>query len=138
MLVKFAQSAVFKMKINVEKKSFFGKTKKVTHTEYIKGCFASGICDESEVEHKVACALDKEAKNYEEIGYYDVQLCTDIEELYKHYPYEESDILERCAKLTTSIIYLCTLKVADVLKMLDGKQFAQYCKENKIFFTDIS
>lgn len=134
MLVEFNQPAVFQMKIDITR-GFF-KKKIVSETVYTKLSVANGVCDESEIDTKVQNGIYNWTKNFESQGYYDVVLCQDLEILKERYPTALN--LEKCANLTPTIEPLSEKTVSEVLEMLDGKQFAQYCQENKIFFENLS
>lgn len=134
MLVEFNQSAVFQMKIDVTK-GFF-KKKTVSETVYTKLSVANGVCDESEINGKVLSGISNWIKNFESQGYYDVVLCQDLEILKKRY--SDALNLEKCAYLTPTIEPLSKKTVSEVLEILNAKQFAQYCRENEIFFENLS
>lgn len=136
MLVRFNQPAVFQMKIDVVK-GFF-KKKTVSETVYIKLNAANGVCDESEVDDKVLSGIYDCIKDFESQGYYDVVLCQNLEILKEKYPYESISNLEKCVYLTPIEKPLSEMKFSEVLEILDGKQFAQYCRENEIFFENLS
>lgn len=132
MLVKYCLSAVFTGDYEVAK----GLFKKITfiRKEYIRQQVCGGICDSTEVETKINEALPKVIEEITSWGYSNVEVCTDACDIIKMFPYETKDWAQRKANLEPSIVYLSTLKVADVIKLVNGKQFAQYCKENEIIF----
>ena len=134
MLVRFNQPAVFQMKIDVTK-GFF-KKKTVSETVYTKLNVANGVCDESEIDAKIQNGIYNWTKNFEDQGYYDIVLCQDLEILKNRYPHALN--LEKCANLIPTIEPLSKKTVSEVLEMLDAKQFAQYCRENEIFFENLS
>ena len=135
MLVKFNQSAVFQMKIDVTK-GFF-KKKTVSETVYTKLSVARGVCDESEIDTKIQNGIYEWTKNFENQGYYDIVLCQDLKILKERYPYESISNLENCANFTPTKKSLSEMKVSEALETLNGKQFAQYCRENEIPFEKI-
>ena len=136
MLIKFNQSAVLQMKIDVNR-GFF-KKKTISETIYTKLSIANGVCDENEVDTKIQSGIYDWIKEFESQGYYDVVLCQNLETLKKKYPYDTIPDLERCVYLTPTIEPLSEMKISEILEMLNAKQFAQYCRENKIFFENLS
>lgn len=133
MLVRVWKGLVLKGYTTMEKG--FIRKKAVREDIYLS-CGISGlICDESEVEEKLAEAIKQKmsetkgwGNNFE--GW--TEICTDCEVLKKRYPFEDEYWLECVTSDEPTVEYISEYPMEKILKILNGQQFAQFCKENNL------
>lgn len=133
MLVRVWKSIVLKGYTTVEK-GFFKK--RMVREDIYLSCGISGlICDETEVEEKLAEALQQKMKETEGWGINFegwTELCTDRKILQKRYPYKDDYWFDCVTSGKPQIEYVSDYSMEKVLKVLNGQQFAQFCKENNL------
>lgn len=92
------------------------------------------ICDESEVEEKLAQAIEGLKANTKSwgINFEGWEICKDREILEKKYPFEDDRWLDKVTSDAPVIEYISEYPMEKVIKILNGAQFAQFCKENHL------
>lgn len=92
------------------------------------------ICDESEVEEKLAQAIEERKANTRHwgINFEGWEVCKDREVLEKKYPFEDDEWLDKVTSDAPVIEYISEYPMEKVIKILNGAQFAQFCKENHL------
>lgn len=133
MLVRVWKGLVLKGYTTTEK-GFIRK--RMVREDIYLSCGISGlICDESEVEEKLAEAIEKKMKETRGWGNSFegwTEICTDREILKKKYPYEDEYWLDSVTSEKPVIEYISEYPMEKILKILNGQQFAQFCKENNL------
>ena len=127
MLVKFHKGFIMEGITDKVEKKMFGRTEIERNVKIYVSTGVSGICDESEVEEKVAEAVANEmnsdgwGENFQ--GWKRLISAEEAKAIYDH----EYTHLN---KITTEPIN--SWKMDRIIKELTGAQFAQFCKENGI------
>ena len=133
MLVRVWKGFVLKGYTNKEKGVF--KKKLVREDIYVSTGITPIICDESEVKERLAEAIEKKMKTTPGwgIGFEGwTEICKDKDTLTKKYPFEDEYWLECVTSDEPTIEYISEYPMEKILKILNGQQFAQFCKENNL------
>lgn len=133
MLVRVWKGFVLKGYTNKEKGVF--KKKLVREDIYVSTGITPIICDESEVKERLAEAIKKKMKTTPGwgIGFEGwTEVCKDKDTLTKKYPFEDEHWLEYVTSDEPTIEYISEYPMEKILKILNGQQFAQFCKENNL------
>ena len=132
MLVRVWKSLVLEGTTTVEKGII--RKRLVKEKIYVSRGISALVCDESEVEEKLAQAIEDLKANTRSwgINFEGWKICKDREILEKKYPFEDDEWLDRVTSDIPVIEYISEYPMEKVIKILNGVQFAQYCKENKL------
>lgn len=131
MLVRFWKSLVLEGTTTVEKGII--RKRLVKEKTYVSRGI-NLICDESEVEEKLAQAIEELKANTRHwgINFEGWEICKDREILKKKYPFEDDRWLDKVTSDAPVIEYISEYPMEKVIKILNGAQFAQFCKENHL------
>lgn len=132
MLVRVWKGLALEGTTYVEKGIF---NKRLVKKNIYLSCGISGlICDESEVKEKLAAAIEEKLKTSKGWGvnFEGWKICTDRKALEKHYPFEDAEWFDTVMSDTPVIERISEYPMEKVLKILNGAQFAQFCKENNL------
>jgi hypothetical protein len=134
MLVRVWNGFVLKGYTKKEKGVF--KKRLVREEIYVATGITPFVCDESEIEEKLTEAIEKKMKTTPGWGIdFEgwTEICKDRKTLAKKYPYEEEYWLDcMTSEEPASIEYISEYPMEKILKVLNGQQFAQFCKENNL------
>lgn len=133
MLVRVWKGFVLKGYTNEEKGLF--KKRLVRDDIYVSTGITPIICDESEVKEKLAEAIEKKMKTTPGWGIdFEgwTEICKDKDVLAKKYPYEDEHWFECMLSDEPIIEYISEYSMEKILRILNGQQFAQFCKENNL------
>lgn len=136
MLVKFHKGFIMEGEATFEEKPYFWSKPVVERRKIYQTTYIRGICDDTELEAEVErltkmrlaeSGWGQDFSGWQKVLTYEESLeVAEREGWFKGLFSTTPESLPKC-KLTTAT--LDNLAVADVAKVLDGKQFVQYCRD---------